>query len=445
MEQLQKKYGFFTAVAMVVGIVIGSGVFKSAGDVLNAAGGDLNLAIIAWLVGGIIMIISAYSFSIVAVRIEKNSGIVDYVEAAAGEKAGYFIAWFLNFIYYPILIGILGWLAGTITVTLFNLEFWNDEWIIGLLFISGTFGLNFVSPLLSGKWQISATVIKLIPLFLIAIVGLVYGFINGQIIDNFKVSASNATEGTLAKAVAFTVFAYDGWIISTSINGELKNAKKNLPRALVLGSLLVVFSYLLYFIGLSGVLSNNTVVSLSGSLNTSVEAAKVLFGTLVGNSIVVLVLVSVLGTLNGVTMAGIRGMYSISIREKGPAQTFFLRRSKNDSTINSGLISVFMTLFWLLIWYGNFQGYWGGKFMDTSILTIVFLYSFYIVVYIYIMRKIDDISMFSRYIVPGLSILGALYLVYGAFTSDGLMFLFFALLVLLISLIGWITYNGKSA
>ena len=118
METLKKKYGLVTATSLVVGIVIGSGVFKSAGGVLDAAGGKLGTAIFAWLLGGAIMVVSAYAFSLVAVRVEKNSGIVDYIEEAAGEKAGYMIAWFMNFVYYPTLIGILAWLGGTTWVTL---------------------------------------------------------------------------------------------------------------------------------------------------------------------------------------------------------------------------------------------------------------------------------------------------------------------------------------
>lgn len=443
MEQLKKKYGFFTAVSMVVGIVIGSGVFKSAGDVLNKAGGDLSLSIIAWIIGGMIMVVSAYSFSIVAVRIEKSSGIVDYIEEAAGEKVAYFVAWFLNFAYYPILIGIVGWLAGTITVTLFNITFSYADWILGVSYILVTYLLNFSSPILAGKWQVSSTFIKLIPLALIAIVGLVYGVVTGNVIENFTTVASNAGEGSLAQAVAVTIFAYDGWIIATTINGEIKDAKKTLPKALIVGALIVVISYIVFFVGLSGALSNNQVIALSGSLDTTVEASIVLFGNIIGSSVVVLVLISVLGTLNGVTMAGIRGMYSIAVREIGPHQEFFTKTNKKDATVNSGILSIIMTFLWLFIWFGNFQGYWNGLFMDTSILTIVFLYSFYIIVYIYIMRKITDISILSRFIIPSIAIIGALYLVYGSFMSDPTMFFFFTGIIILLSLIGVYTYNGS--
>lgn len=441
MNTLEKKYGFFTAVSMVVGIVIGSGVFKSAGDVLNAAGGNLLTAILAWLIGGMIMVISSYTFSLVAVNIEKSSGIVDYMENATGEKGGYLIAWFLNFIYYPILIGILAWLAGSISSSILNITNPHMTWVFGLLYLFMTFFLNLVSPRLAGKWQVSATVIKLIPLLLIAIVGLAVGFTNGTTIENIKIPATNAMTGSLATAVAVTAFAYEGWIIATSINSELRNAKRVLPKALVLGSITVITSYILFFIGLSGVLSNNEAIELSGSLETTVVATKRLFGSFVGSTVIVLVLISVLGTLNGLVMGGIRGMYSISIRDIGPKPEVFKKFSKNNATVNSGLLSLVLTLFWLSIWYGNFQGWWNNNFMDTSILSIVFIYGSYLFIYVNIMKSMKQLSFVNRFVAPTLASIGGLYLIYGAFMSNKLMFLYFFILVSIIMVVGIITYK----
>jgi|GEM_PF-2990327 len=79
---LQKKYGLITAIAMVVGIVIGSGVFLKAEKVLTATGGDLKLGILAWVIGGIIKISCAYTFAVMATKYEKVNGIVDYAEGA---------------------------------------------------------------------------------------------------------------------------------------------------------------------------------------------------------------------------------------------------------------------------------------------------------------------------------------------------------------------------
>jgi len=447
MEKLTRKYGFFTAVSMVVGIVIGSGVFKSAGSVLAAAGGDMKLAILAWIVGGVIMMASAYSFSVASLNLKEITGVVDYIEQIAGKKMGYIVEWFMTYIYYPSLVSILAWLAGSITSNLFGFaDTYNGPsvWLFGVMYFTLTYGLSFFSPVLAGKWQVSATVIKLVPLLLIAFVGLIVGMFNGAVVESLTVIAPNSPTGSLVTAVAVTVFAYDGWIIATSISSELKNPKRDLSLALVVGSVIVVVAYILFFLGLSGVVSNGESLELAGNLDISVLAAKRLFGNFLGSSVSVLILVSVLGTLNGVTMANLRGMFTISSKEKGPNPELFTKISKSDVPYVSGVAAVLASLFWLGIWFGNFNGLFSG-FMDTSVLSIVFLYTFYILVYMFLVFKVEGINFFSKYVAPIVASLGALYLVYGAFSSDKKMFLYYSVIVAVILLVGYLTYDRKKA
>ena len=112
MEKVKKQYGLWTGIAMVVGIVIGSGVFLKAGGVLTLSGGDLKLSILAWFVGGIIMVCSGFCFAVFASRVTKYNGVVDYVEEATNKKVGYALAWILTTFYYPIVASIVALFAG---------------------------------------------------------------------------------------------------------------------------------------------------------------------------------------------------------------------------------------------------------------------------------------------------------------------------------------------
>ena len=71
MQEVKKQYGLWTGIAMVVGIVIGSGVFLKAGGVLQLSGGDLKISLLAWLIGGIIMIASGFCFAVFATKNSK--------------------------------------------------------------------------------------------------------------------------------------------------------------------------------------------------------------------------------------------------------------------------------------------------------------------------------------------------------------------------------------
>ncbi|MFW5826722.1 MAG: APC family permease, partial [Alkalispirochaeta sp.] len=366
MEQLQKKYGFWTATAMVVGIVIGSGVFFKADDVLFAAGGRLPVALLAWLIGGGIMVVTAYVFSRIATRVEKVNGIVDYFEAAYGETAGYYVAWFMTIVYYPTLVSVLAWVSANYTVGLVGWSSAGALWGLAAGYLLAFFLLNIYSPVLAGKWQVSATVIKLIPLALVAVVGVVTGLITGQTIESFTETARNVGDGAggLAVATLATAFAYEGWIIATSINAELRDARRTLPRALVTGTITVVIVYMTYYLGISGVLSNTEV--LAAGDGAPVEVISLVFGRLGGAVLTTFVIISCLGTLNGLIMGSARGMFAIASRGVGPAPRYFrVVAPGTNSTQRSAVVGLVLSAAWMVVWYGNFAGWFGG-FMDIS-------------------------------------------------------------------------------
>ena len=75
-NQLSRKYGLFTAICMVVGIVIGSGVFFKAQTILQKTGGDMPMGILAWLIGGAIMLVCLLTFSFMGQKYERVNGLV---------------------------------------------------------------------------------------------------------------------------------------------------------------------------------------------------------------------------------------------------------------------------------------------------------------------------------------------------------------------------------
>ncbi|MBG0791598.1 MAG: amino acid permease [Desulfovibrionaceae bacterium] len=439
MDNLHKKYGFWTATAMVVGIVIGSGVFFKADDVLKASGGSLTTALTAWLIGGAIMIVTAYVFANIATRIERINGVVDYFEQAYGTNAGYLVAWFMTFIYYPTLVAVLAWVSGNYTAALLGLE--NGVWPIAAVYLTGFFLLNYFSPVLAGRWQVTATVIKLIPLALVAVVGTVAGMGSGMTVQNFTQAAQTVSDsgGGLAVATLSTAFAYEGWIIATVINAELRNAKSTLPRALVVGTIAVVIIYMTYYLGISGVLSNDQV--LAEGDGAPVQVIALIFSKVSGTLLTVFVIISCLGTLNGLIMGSARGMFSIASRNLGPRPDVFKRvNPAYNSTTSSALLGFVLSMFWLLVWYGNFKGWWGG-FMDISELPIAFLYVIYISLYIWVARTFTDLGAFSRRVCPVLAGAGSVYIIWGAVQKD--MFLHFLVLSALILGAGYALKGGN--
>ena len=261
---LEKRYGLLTAIAMVVGIVIGSGVFFKAEKVLTATGGNLSLGILAWLLGGLVMILCAYNFALMATKHEKVSGVVDYAEVLVGGRYAYFFAWFAAVIYFPAMTSVVAWVAARYFGVLMGWEIVGPQVMtLSGLFLVGSYVINALAPKLAGRLQVTTTAAKLIPLFLMAIFGTIFGLKNGILVENFTTTAVHTftSKNPLFTAVVGTCFAYEGWICATSINAELKDAKKNLPLALIFGSAFVVLVYILYYIGLAGAVKNEVMMA----------------------------------------------------------------------------------------------------------------------------------------------------------------------------------------
>ena len=416
---LNKKYGLPTAIAMVTGVVIGSGVFFKAEKILSATGGNLKIGILSWVIGGMIMLACAYAFSILANKIEKVNGLVDYAEAMVGKKYAYFIGWFTSLIYYPCLTMALAWLTARYTLVL---VFHDAADITGGLcmtlaafYLILSFAINLLSPIIAGKIQVSATVIKLIPLLLMAVCGTVYGLTKGYTVENFTTVVEPVETSTaLFMAVCATAFAYDGWIVATTINAEIKNAKKNLPRALIFGSLAVIFIYILYYVGLAGPISNAEMMA-NGQTGAK-NAFTAVFGNVGGTGIFVFVIISCFGTLNGCMLACSRGLYSLASRREGPNPKMFMQVDNvTNMAPNSGVIGLFATMAWLLFFYcsqfSTFADKWGIFAFDPTELPIVTIYAVYIPIFFMMMFKLKDVGFFKRFAAPILAICGSSFMV----------------------------------
>ncbi len=423
MEKLEKKFGLLTAICMVVGTVIGSGVFFKAQNVLVATGGNMPLGIWAWVITGFLMIVCSLQFATMATKYEKVSGVVDYAEATCGKSYAYYLAWFLVNIYYPGMTSVLAWVSARYFGVLFGWSMVGPE-VLALagFFLIASYTMNALSPKLAGKFQISATVIKLIPITLMAIVGTLVGLFNGTLTSNFTTVVSEAVGGTgggLFAAIVATVFAYEGWIVATSINAELKNAKRNLPLALIIGSIIVVTAYVLYYIGVAGGATNAVLIEEGAT-----TAFTNIFGGIGGTILNVCIVVSCLGTLNGLMVGATRGMYSIACRDEGPKQEMFKQIDKNTNMVtNSSIWGLFVCALWLVYFYGAnlTDGGWFGYFnFDSSELPIVTIYALYIPIFIIWMIKEKELGFVKRFLLPSIATLSCMFMVFAAIYAHGI-------------------------
>ena len=334
---MEKRYGLPTAISMVIGIVIGSGVFIKGGKVLALTHGNMLQGVLVVAIVGLICIICSLVFAELGSKFEKVNGVVDYAEIALGENYAYYVGWFMTTIYYPCLAAILAFFSAVFFCELCGMpamDFTNGTVSsqalgLGAGFLMLGYGINMLSPKLAGKLQVSMTVIKLVPLLLMAVVGIIVGLSNGSTANVLNyvntpeyanaVSGQNAFSGVLSGVASFA-FAYEGWIIATTINAELKNAKRNLPIALILGSLFCTVLYCLYIFAMSCVGDVGTIIG-TWPLGEALPriAFSNIFGRVIGTIVYAFITVGCLGVMNGLIMGSSRGMYSLAARNPSSA------------------------------------------------------------------------------------------------------------------------------
>ena len=437
-NKLQKRYGLFTAICMVVGIVIGSGIFFKTKDVLTAADGNAYYSIFAWVISGLIMVVIATTFGVMATKYEKINGVVDYAEATCGKTYAYFLGWFMSLIYYPAMTSVLAWVSARYTLLLVGYQevplfvdikstLNSPECItLALFYMVLIYFLNTIAPKLAGKFQVSSTAVKLIPIVFIGVIGMIIGLFNGKLGANLDVEAvgsisNDPTVSTgLFPAICGTIFAYEGWVVATTINSEVKNSKRNLPIALCIGTLIIVTAYTLYNIGILG-LAGIGEITVGGT-----QVAFSYFGVVMSKIIGAFIVISCLGTLNGLMLGCCRGIYSLAARDEGISpRTFVQVDAVTNMPHNSSAFALLTCAVWFV--YFIFMGLGVFDFgliskygFDSSELPVVTIYPMYVPILVVMMLKEKDLSPFKRFVLPGISIAGVAVIVVASILKHGM-------------------------
>lgn len=427
----KNEYGLFTAIAMIVGIVIGSGIFFKSDNILVATGGSVALGVLVFCIAAIAIIFGSLTISQLASRSSKEGGLIAYAEEYYNKSTSCAFGWFQTFLYFPTLIAVVSWVAGIYICILFGIEgTLEKQMLIGLAIMVFLFVINTLSAKLGGLFQNASTIIKLIPLLLIAVAGLVFG-------DTSSVSFSDITAmkstGWIA-AIAPIAFSFDGWVVSTSISHEIKDSKRNLPKALIIAPIFILIVYVLYFVGISMYIGPETIMSL-GDAHVDL-AANNLLGPWGAKIVLIFVIISIMGTINGLTLGMIRLPHSLSVRNMFPKSKVINKiDEKLLMPVNSAIVAFIIAIVWYIAHYLTTKfGLLPNS--DISEISITMSYTMYILLYVKVIKlgrqgKISGI--WNTIINPVLAIIGSLIILFGSMGNQ--LFWIYAAFCLLVMLL----------
>lgn len=303
--------GFLQGLAIVVGMIIGSGIFLKPSIVLTHAG-SAALALAAWVLGGVVTLCSALSIAEIASNIPRAGGLYTYLEELYGEKVGFLLGWVQSVISYPASVAAQAIAFATYSAYFLPMTAWQQRFlafgVLAMLLV-----LNILSTRCGGVIQMVATVGKLIPVAAILGIGLFSGVAPGA--SGMSGELIGVSGGGIGAAILGTLWAYDGWIGVTNMAGEMKNPKKNLPKVISIGIIFVIAVYALFNI----VLFNGLPASqLAASETPGADAAVALFGPGGAAFLTVGIIISVFGALNGYLMTAARVPQAMAERKLLP-------------------------------------------------------------------------------------------------------------------------------
>ncbi|KAJ3158198.1 hypothetical protein HDU86_003156 [Geranomyces michiganensis] len=347
---------FASVLALIIGLSIGSGIFASPGLVFAHAG-SVGAALVIWVLAGLIAIAGGCCYSELGTMLPSSGGEFEYFMAAFGDLPAFLFSWTGATVTRPASVSIITLTAAEYTVRLMFYTRPADEalplWLTkttAIVFIIILTTLNCVSTKAGTTVQNIFTVLKLLSLCMIGAIG-IYKLSQGAVVSGgdplFLHSSTNAVDYALALAPA--LWAYDGWSNVNLVAGELKNVKRDLPRAITLGPLIVIGSYLLANIAYYAVLPTNVITA---SHAVAMSFGKETFGHFGAIVIPLIVVGSTLSASNASIFTGAR-LAHVSARAGHLPAYLGTIHSRHRTPFNSLMTQSTLSVLFVLI--GDFK------------------------------------------------------------------------------------------
>lgn len=373
--KLKREINLFGALATVMGTVIGAGVFFKTAAV-TASTQSTSLTLLVWLLGGFLTICAGLTVAELATAIPETGGAVKYIEAAYGKLPSFLLGWSQSLIYFPANIAALSIIFATQLINLLQLST-NYLLVIAIITAISITGLNLLGTKAGTTVQSATLVIKLIPLAVIVIWGLLTpGNGTVQLLPIEAGKDVSFAQG-LSSALLATLFAYDGWLGVGAMAGEMKHPEKDLPKAIILGLSFVTVVYLLINYVF---LKTLPIDQIAGNLNAASDASGVIFGQIGGKIVTIGILISVYGALNGYTLTGIRIPYAMALENELPFSNQLTKLSKKFTVPYTSAIFQ-LVIACIMMTVGSFD------LLTDMLIFVMWLFSLLIFVGVFVLRK----------------------------------------------------------
>ena len=311
--ELPRSLGLLDALAIVIGIVIGGGIFI----VPNLVARELHSVswiLAVWIAAGVVSFFGALACAELGTMLPATGGQYVFLREAWGPLVGFLCGWSMFLVARTAQVA---WLA--VTLMLYGSYFvpfspWESK-LAGLAAIALFAVINYRGVTLGAAVQKIFTSAKI--LGLLVIIGSAFLW-SGKVAAQPASGAAGISFSSVGVALIACVLAYDGWIQMTFVAGEIRNPQKNIVLALALGSAACIAIYLLANLAYLRVL---TIPEIAASDHVAASAVSRVLGPIGGGAVALITLVSIIGTLNGCFLTSPR-LYFAQARDRLFLQKF---------------------------------------------------------------------------------------------------------------------------
>ena len=355
-ERLLRRLGLWSAVAVLVGSTIGSGIFRTPASVAQRID-DVPLFLLAWVVGAVVVLCGALTYSELAASFPRSGGVYVFVRESFGRLPAFLFVWAELWVIRPGAFGAIGITASAYTLRTLGLDpaaivaalgplEIRAEQLLGAGYILLVGTVNFLGIHRGAVLQNVSTAFKVGALALLILVGFVLGTRSADLPPGgiFAQHASVGLSPFLLAMVAI-LWAYDGWADLAFVGGEVRDPQRTLPRALLIGTATVVVLYLganlvyLYLIPIQQMKSAELVAA---------DVAQLVIGPAGVVVVSAAIAVSTFGTLNGSMMTAPRIFFAAA--EDGLMPRFIARVDpKNHAPTAAVALMIVMGMIFILI------------------------------------------------------------------------------------------------
>jgi basic amino acid/polyamine antiporter, APA family len=362
--ELKRVLGLWGASSIVVGTIIGSGIFLVPTAMIRQLGSPM-LVLLVWVVGGLLSLAGALTYAELASAFPEAGGEYVYLREAYGPfwafvygwtqmwvaKSGSIATLATAFFYY--LANFLPGLERLVVVIRLPIGPGGGPLdirvgqLLAIAVIAGLAVLNYYGVKVGGNVQVVVTVVKVVLIVLVIGIGLGCGL--GRVSNlTTPVQAAGGVSGFFAALVA-ALWAYDGWNNVSMVSGEIRRPERNLPLALIFGTLAVVILYLATNLAYFSVLSAGEV---AGSSRVAASMMGRILGPFGAGAVSIAAMISIFAALNGSILSGARVPYAMA-RD----QLFFANVGRVHPQYRTPGVSILALCAWscLLVLSGRYE------------------------------------------------------------------------------------------